>query len=537
MSARLVDARRLRAMLDDGEEIAILDLREELIFSQNHLLHARSVPLSRIELLIDRLVPRRGTRIVLCDDADGLAARGAAILARGGYRDVAILEGGSAGWEKAGFELFSGVNVPSKAFGEFIEHESGTPSIAPEELARLMREHADIAVLDSRPFDEYIRVSIPTATNVPGAELVLRLRDAVPSPATMVVVNCAGRTRSIIGAQSLINAGIANKVVALRNGTMGWSLAGEACDAGKERRPPAVSSAGLAAARAAAARVARRFGVARIDRATLEQWRAEQEQRTLYLLDVRDPSEYAAGHIAGAISAPGGQLVQATDHYVGTLGARLVLIDDLEVRAVMTASWLVQMGWKDVVVLAEKGTETGFPAPKILGWKERPEIAIEPAALAELLARGGATVVDLSLSRNFRKAHIGGAWFAIRARLARALPKIPIKGALVLTSEDGILAALAPVEAQGLVQAPVRVLAGGNAAWLRAGHALQPGEENMADEAIDAWLKPYERAANTRAAMAEYLAWEVDLLPRIARDGTCHFRRFPPLARDGSRET
>src|SRR5690242_9810857 len=202
---RSVDARLLRAMLDDGEELAILDLREELIFSQNHLLHARSVPLSRLELLIDRLVPRRATRIVLCDDADGLAERGAVILARGGYSDIAILDGGCAAWEKAGFELFSGVNVPSKAFGEFIEHESGTPSIAAEELARLMRDRANIAVVDSRPFDEYVRVSIPSATNIPGAELVLRLRDAVPSSETMVVVNCAGRTRSIIGAQSLIN--------------------------------------------------------------------------------------------------------------------------------------------------------------------------------------------------------------------------------------------------------------------------------------------------------------------------------------------
>src|SRR6185312_16284514 len=197
----------------------------------------------------------------------------------------------------------------------------------------------------------------------------------------------------------------------------------------------------------------------------------------------------------------------------------------LEVRAIMTASWLVQMGWKDVFVLAERGAETGFPPPKILGWTERPEIAIAPAALAELLGRRAATVIDLSFSRNFRKAHIGGAWFAIRARLALALPKIPMKGTLVLTSEDGILAALAAAEAQSLVDAPVRVLAGGNEAWQRAGYAMEAGETQMADEAVDAWLKPYERAAKTREAMAEYLAWEVDLLPRIERDGTCHFRR------------
>ena len=527
-AARLVDAKALRQMLDDRDELALIDVREELIFSQSHLLHARSVPLSRLELLFAALVPRRGTRVVLCDDNEGAAQRAAAILAAAGYSDVAVLDGGVAGWQRAGFELFSGVNVPSKAFGEFIEHSSHTPSVAPEELAQMMRDGTNMKVLDSRPFDEYFRVSIPSATSVPGAELVLRARDAAPSPDTTIVVNCAGRTRSIIGAQSLINAGIPNKVVALRNGTMGWSLAGFTCDAGKEVRAPAVSPTGLAAAREAAARVARRFGIRHIDRATLERWRSESTQRTLYLLDVRDPTDYAAGHLAGAISAPGGQLVQATDQYVGTLRSRLVLVDDLDVRAVMTASWLVQMGWDDVYVLAEKGNETGVPAPTILGSAQQPERAIAPAALAELLP-AGATVIDLSLSRNFRKGHIEGAWYAIRSRLAQALPNIKAKGTVVLTSEDGMLAALAAGEVEALVQAPVRVLAGGNAAWIRAGYALVAGETNMADEPVDAWLKPYERPSKTTDAMAEYLAWEVDLLPRIERDGTCHFRRFPPL--------
>src|SRR5262249_52473652 len=162
----------------------------------------------------------------LCDDDDGLAQRAARILADAGYTDIASLAGGIKAWAAAGYELFSGVNVPSKAFGEFVEHESGTPNIGARELDALIRTGADIVVLDSRPFDEYRRVSIPTATSVPGAELVLRIRDLAPSPETLVVVNCAGRTRSIIGAQSLINAGVPNRVVALRNGTMGFALAG-----------------------------------------------------------------------------------------------------------------------------------------------------------------------------------------------------------------------------------------------------------------------------------------------------------------------
>jgi len=520
---RAVSPSGLKAMLADGQELAILDLREELIFSGAHLLWARSVPLSRLELLVARLVPRRGTRIVLCDAADGLVERAAERLRRFGYTDLFFLGGGIAAWAEAGFELFSGVNVPSKAFGEFIEHAAGTPSIAAEELERWLHTGADVVVLDSRPLEEYARMSIPTAINVPGAELVLRARDVARSPETTVVINCAGRTRSIIGAQSLINAGLPNKVVALRNGTMGWQLAGFACESGNSRRATDISASGLAWAKSAASRVASRYGIEHIDAATLKSWQQDRE-RTLYLFDVRDPDEYRAGHVAGAVSAPGGQLVQATDQYIGTLGARIVLVDDAEVRALMTASWLRQMGFRDVFVLAERGSETEFPKPPVLGFAPRPELEIRPAELDTLLAREGATVIDLSLSRAYRRAHVPGAWFAIRSRLERALAAIPPREQWVLTSEDGILAGLAVPELSALTDLPVRYLAGGNAAWSAAGLPLAAGEDRMADEAVDVWLRPYEQPRAASAAMTEYLTWETDLLPRLDRDGTARFR-------------
>ncbi len=507
----------IKAMLGDGEELALVDVREELTFSQNHLLWARSVPLSRLELRFAHLVPRLTTRIVLCDDNDGLVARAAEILIRAGYGNVSYLDGGVAAWSKAGLVLFSGMHVPSKAFGEFIEHERGTPSIGAAELDGLLRAGTDTVVLDSRPFDEYSKLSIPTSTNVPGAELVLRVRDIVPSPATTIVVNCAGRTRSIIGAQSLIDAGVPNKVVALRNGTMGWHLAGLTCERGKAVRAASVSGSGLAWAKSAADSVARKFAIERIDRKTLERWRGD-DARTLYVFDVRDPAEYAAGHLPGALSAPGGQLVQATDTYAGTLQARIVLCDDAEVRALMTASWLKQMGWQDVFVLPEAGAETGKPADIVLG--ELPaEAAITFSALMEI---DDVTIVDLSRSPHYRHGHIPGAWFAIRSRLARALAKIRLRGELVLTSEDGVLAALAVADARALTKCPVRWLKGGNAAWTAAGFPLAT-DVKMADEPVDVWLKPYEQSGDTEAAMNAYLSWEIDLLPRIDRDGTCRF--------------
>src|SRR5262249_43079108 len=159
----------------------------------------------------DALVPRRATRIVLCDDGDGLAHRAARLMMRFGYRNLAVLAGGVRGWAAAGFELFSGVHVPSKAFGEFVEHEAETPRVAAEEVKALMDRGTDMVVLDSRPMEEYRKMSIPGGIDCPGAELVYRFHEVVRSSETLVVVNCAGRTRSIIGAQSLINAGVPNR--------------------------------------------------------------------------------------------------------------------------------------------------------------------------------------------------------------------------------------------------------------------------------------------------------------------------------------
>ncbi|HEX7969095.1 MAG TPA: rhodanese-like domain-containing protein [Stellaceae bacterium] len=522
----LVPAAELKGMLADGEELAILDVREEGVFAEGHLLFAASLPLSRLELKVDALVPRPGTRIVLCDDGDGLAHRAAAKLMRSGYRKLAVLAGGVQGWKQAGYELFAGVHVPSKAFGEFIEHEADTPRLAAAEVKALMDRGADMVVLDSRPMDEYRRMSIPGGIDCPGAELVYRFHDTVRSPDTLVVVNCAGRTRSIIGAQSLIDAGVPNRVVALENGTMGWHLAGFALEHGRTRHAPDPTPSGLAKAREAAARVAERCGVRVIGPQRLDELRREQDARTLHLFDVRTPEEYAAGHPPGARSAPGGQLVQATDAYVATRNARIVLVDRDGVRARMTASWLARMGWPEVFVLEgiDGAVETGAEPVRVLGLDAMDVATVGVAELAALLARGAAVVIDLDTSLAYREQHIPGAWFAIRSRLAATLPKLPGEGTLVLTSRDGVLAALAAPELAALTERPVAVLAGGTAAWRAAGRGLASDEEHMADAPVDAWYRPYDRSAGAEAAMNAYLTWEIGLVEQVKRDGDARFR-------------
>ena len=348
------------------DEIALIDLREEHPFAQAHPLWAANLPLDLIERDAARRIPRCDTLIVLYGEQDGVNRVPAAVerFAALGYTNVHALEGGLEGWREAGGELFRDVNVPSKSFGELVEHERHTPSLSAQEVKALIDAKADVVVLDARRFDEYRTMSIPGATSVPGAELVLRARELAPDPKTHVIVNCAGRTRSIIGTQSLVNAGLPNPVAALRNGTIGWKLAGQALDTGASRQAPAVSAARRAEAQAAARAVAERAGVRWIALNALST--LTSPTCTAYHFDVRTPEEYAAGHLPGFASAPGGQLVQETDHSATVRGARIVLADDDGVRAPMTASWLAQMGWEVFVIdpspPASELHETGAPA-------------------------------------------------------------------------------------------------------------------------------------------------------------------------------
>src|SRR5512134_322081 len=379
-----ISASRVSELLAGSGELALLDVREQGVHYRGHPFFACSAPLSRLELVIGELVPRRTAPIVVLDEGnEGLAEKAAQKLKQLGYPDVSILEGGCAGWKQAGLELFRGVNVPSKAFGEFVEHNYGTPRIAAGELKRL-QEFKKILVVDSRPFEEYHRMNIPGGIDVPGAELVYRIHDLAPSPDTLVVVNCAGRTRSIIGCQSLRNAGIPNPVVALKDGTMGWELAGFTVERGAGRVAPPPSEDGRKKALAAAERVAKRFAVRFCTSQDLSGFRADPG-RTLYLLDVRTREEFERSHFAGSRHAPGGQLVQASDEFVGVRNARVVLVDPEQVRAVMTASWLNQMNWPEVYVLEDAELlERGPRRPRIPGSPAWPTVTAIPEGAAVL---------------------------------------------------------------------------------------------------------------------------------------------------------
>jgi rhodanese-related sulfurtransferase len=531
-SAAVIPVAELRAILADGDEVALIDVREEGAYSEDgHILLSVPLPLSWIELRAPALIPRLGTRVIVTDaDGGSLAGRAAKRLDELGYSDVKRLAGGVAAWREAGYETFTGVHVVSKAFGEFVEHAYGTPHLPATEIQRRSANGEDLVVLDSRPLPEFNAMSIPGAIDCPGAELVYRVNDVVTSPETLVVVNCAGRTRSIIGAQALINAGIPNKVVALENGTMAWLLAGYSLDHGRNDHAPPPSPQGLVQAKQSAARLAARFGVRTIDAQTLARYKREQDRRSLYLLDVRTLEEFEAGHLPGSRWAPGGQLVQGVDAWVATRNSRIVLIDGADaVRATITASWLIQIGWAEMAIhtvdLAMETLRTG-PEQSIAIRPVPPVNAIAPTELRSLLAQHTAVVLDLNSSLAYRKEHIPGSWFAIRARFGESIPKLPGSGLIVLAAPDDRLAAYAAEDLEAITDRPVRVLIGGTAAWRSADLTLESGNSRLLDTNDDVWRSPYQTDKSQGEAFQEYLAWEIGLLDQIARDGTIEFRRF-----------
>ncbi|MBU3628050.1 rhodanese homology domain-containing protein [Polynucleobacter sp. AP-Reno-20A-A9] len=516
----------VRNKLLNKEEIAFLDVREEDPHAQEHPLFAANLPFSRVEIDAYAKLPKKTTPIVTLDDGEGFAQLAAQRFINLGYTDVSVFDGGVQGWKSAGGEVFKDVNVPSKSFGEFVESKRHTPSLSAQEVKQLIDNKEDVVVVDVRRFDEYNTMSIPTGISVPGAELVLRLPELAPNPKTKVIVNCAGRTRSIIGTQSLINAGIPNEVNALRNGTIGWTLAGQELDKGQSRKFQEVSDDTRNEAAVRARSVADRAGVKRASLSDVQTWKA-QSDRTTYFFDTRTPDEYEAGHLPGFRSVPGGQLVQETEMVAPVRGARVVLVDPSGggVRANMPASWLAQMAW-DIYVLdgvnVSDLTEKGVwktPLPNL------PTIESVDAVTASnwLKSDSNTIAIDFSTHANYVKGHIPGSWYALRSQLAEAMKKIPQVDRYVITSSPAELSLFAAQEVQALTEAEVLVLEGGNAAWIKAGLDQEKGPSHLASPPLDRYKRPYEGTSVDPAAMQAYLDWEFGLVEQLGKDGTHHF--------------
>ena len=516
----------LNDLLSGSSQFALIDVREPGEYNSSHIPGAGLIPRRQLESQIGDAVPHAATPIVVCDDDGRRAKLAAGTLERLGYGSVSHLAGGINRWVTERLPTEWGVNVLSKDFGERVEVENGVPEISAVDLRARMERGDKLVVLDTRTPEEYNRFCIPGGRSVPGAELPLRISDIVRESGedATVIVNCAGRTRSIIGARTLQRMGLAN-VFGLENGTSGWVLAGYELETGADRLAmPAPSSEGRAEAERYARRVAQEDGVAFVDVDGLRALMDRRSGETVYLIDVRTQEEHESGHVPGFRWFPGGQAVQRSDEAATVHNAPVVFACDGIARAAVTASWFRQMGCGEVYAV-EGGTsawtqaglslETGLAPPRTLGLDEA-RARVRLVSAAELHAAERGTVLFVDTSQDFAQGHVADSRWAPRGWLELWVGDIAtsLSERVTVTCLDGANSALAAATLLEMGYADVAALDGGLRAWRQSGLPVELGLSGVMSSPNDVVLSGPDR---NYADMMNYLRWEEALGEKYER--------------------
>jgi rhodanese-related sulfurtransferase len=511
----------LDAFATGASEWALFDVREAGEADRGHIFGASFLPRRLIEMKVGDLVPDRATPIIVCDEGGPRAALAAATLECIGYRDVRVLRGGTAAWTAAGRDLTEGSNVPSKLFGEQVHEHDRVPQVTVSKLKAWRDEGRPHLVCDIRTPDEYAAARIPGAFGAFGVDLA-RVAGDLRARGVPIVVHCAGRTRSIIACQTLRELGVP-QVYALENGTMGWLLAGFELEKGAPRGVLQPTRKSTEEGERMARELALGAGVVETGAADVESWLAERAagRANVYVIDVRQLSEYLDGHVEGATAYPGGLAIQRTDEIAPVRAARTVLVDDHEARAFLTGYWMRRSGRPRVHVLSGglaawkasgRPLASGRGRSRPLGY-DRARGSVERVAAAALAAAPAETVLYVDTSRHFRTARVPGSkWVAYGWLEARVAQHAGSKDAPLLVScHDGVLSTFAAANLARLGYTHVRVLDGGIDAWRKHGLAIESGWPPELPAADDLVLPPYDSSLES---MARYLDWERKLTTR-----------------------
>ncbi len=517
----------LDALLKGSSRFALIDVREPGEYNSSHIPGASLIPRRQLEFQMRDSVPGVSIPIVVCDDDGRRADLAAGTLEGMGYKLVSVLDGGINRWVTLNYPTEWGVNVPSKDFGERVEVENHVPEIDAVELNERIARGDELVILDTRTPEEYRRFCIPGGRSVPGGELALRITDIttdLDDDAT-VIINCAGRTRSIIGTRVLQRMGLTN-VYGLKNGTAGWALAGLELETGADRiELPPPSTEGLSAAESYADRLAAEDGVRYLQPEDVQSLMSKRDGEPVYFIDVRAQEEYEGGHIPGFRWFPGGQSVQRTDEVAVVKNCPIVFSCDGRARATVTASWYRQIGFDEVYVLMG-GTTAWSASGRPL---EQDGTHTSPLGLAEALSKVNglrpnetnsdrfSTIIFVDTSQDFSRAHLTDSHWVPRGWLELHITDVaPNKAQPVLvTCVDGRNSALAGGTVADMGYSDVSVLTGGMSAWLNAGRNVQKGLTGVMTAPTDVVLSGIDRNS---ADMMNYLRWEEALGAKFSTD-------------------
>jgi rhodanese-related sulfurtransferase len=525
--ADIITAKDLSALLQGKSKFALIDVREPGEYNSSHIADSSLISRKELEFRMDVSAPVKGEKIIVCDDDGRRATLAAGTLERMGFTNVLVLDRGVNQWSTEGFPTEWGSNVISKDFGERMEVEHHVPEIEATELHERIERGDKLVILDTRTPEEYQRFCIPGGRSVPGGELALRVTDITKDldPDTTVIVNCAGRTRSVIGTRVLQRMGLTN-IFGLKNGTSGWLLAGYDLETGGDRLDlPEPSTEGLAAAETYAARLAEEDGVRYLDVAAVQTMLDERNQKTCYFVDVRTTEEYTNGHIPGFRWFPGGQVVQRSDDVLVVKNCPVVFSCDGHARATFIASWYRQFGFEEVYAVnggttawadsgrqLETGTESASP-----NGLDAARSQVKLVSPQELDANKTASIINVENSQDFSSGHVPGARWVPRGSLELQISDIAAdkSASITVTCNNGQNAALAGATLKGLGYQDVSVLEGGMPAWRQAGLGVEQGLSGVMRAPTDVVVSGPDR---NFADMMNYLRWETALGEKYAAD-------------------
>jgi rhodanese-related sulfurtransferase len=532
MTEQTIDVEALRALLASDELYACLDVRERGEFALQQI--AGTTPLARgtLEYRAPPMVPRRNLPVVvLCDDGRR-SALAADTLRATGYATVRVLAGGLQAWVARGLPTREGWGVHSKEYGERVAVDLQVPQITAKELAARRGRGEAITVVDVRTDEEYWRGHVPDAWHVPGGNLLLEVPGLLDQLDSALVISCAGRTRGILGAQLLREAGLRN-VSALLNGAMGWRLAGLDLELGGGRGRPGGARTVPDWVIQATERLGREACIERLDVEALVA--LQGAPGPCYVVDVRLPAEYRAGHIPGAVSLPAGQAALMHENLLAVRRAPVVVVADDPIRPIWAAALLQRLGFPSVRVLdgglaawtaQGRALEHGDAPGAVYGLDEarRQVRALAPAAVDALRAGEPAPLVlDVRGSGEFGVGHLPGARWLARGKLELGVDALAPdrERPILVTCDTGVRSTLAAATLQRLGHQDVAVLDGGLNAWQAAGRSLEEGLEGadvsvaeaQADFGHTLWSGTLGRS---RADMEHYLTWEENLAQQQA---------------------
>ena len=515
-----IDAKKIKDWLSDNQEISFIDVREIGQHTAGHPFFSISIPYSIFEFRLLEIVPNKNVRIVLIDNDNGISDLAAKQADKLGYKNIFILESGVDGWLNAGFKLFDGINVPSKTFGELIEHKYHTPSITPNELFNKQQQKKDIIILDGRPFEEYEKMSIPGSICCPNAEIPYKASSLVKDAKTEIIVNCAGRTRSIIGAQALINFGIENKVYALENGTQGWFLSDLKLDHGKKNyldlEPNKIEIEKLRS------RIKFLLNENKIEILNLKKANniISNKIRSTYIFDVS--SQKLNNDVRNYIqNVPGGQLVQATDNFIGVLKSQIILLDEGDlVRAGMTALWLKKLNF-DCYVLEINNEE--IKSLIIKNKKEYEYQSYQKLTLDELQITKNTLIFDTRYSENFCKSRLKQSTWLNRSNLKDYDNLNDEK--IILVCDDNHKISLIHEDLKiKFPKIDLKVYHWDEKDVDRFSQHFDTNEIPMSKNYIDFNFHTYLRHKGNKEHAQQYLKWETGLIERMDEEETMFFK-------------